>query len=528
MASSLLRRVGALLLIPFAVCAGATTPPPAPQPGDDWVEWRSGALGIAFSLPPEIDEGVFVCGMALAGVRHAVADPYLPDDPPRDIFLRQGDLGLGSPGAERRYTEVAVRFHANASGITESDLVGMNERVTRRIEVTTPQDDHAVCLWTLSRWGGSYARVFVHLGDRLLTFRVSGGSHIDEDFVTRIARGVRFFEPDPPPALDPDGWFSIETGRISASLPRTCLWVRPILDVDTNPEHLGFCEIPSLHHTKAGASRPEKARIVHVSLDRGDARRVAEEWRDCYAPQLSPGVKVDPIATSELVAFDMPDGAEAYRLEVRWTPAAYWREWAMSRLGQGRPPTIVTYLMYFIQAGDEIVVVDAGARVSKRRQTRKLLDQVVRTISVYPAEPPQRDARRERTNDTASPIARSSSSLTMNASYAPHERATSISRFASANRFWICASSSRLRECSRSSSAPSLGGMMKIANASGILALTCRAPSTSISRITNRPRASCSTTQSRGVPYFLPNTSAHSKNSSASIILWNCSSVTKR
>ena len=66
-----------------------------------------------------------------------------------------------------------------------------------------------------------------------------------------------------------------------------------------------------------------------------------------------------------------------------------------------------------------------------------------------------------------------------------------------------------------------------MAKRSGIDFLTWIAPTTSISRMTSLPLASCSWTQALGVPYLLPKTSAVSRKAFSFSSCSNCSLVMK-
>jgi len=74
---------------------------------------------------------------------------------------------------------------------------------------------------------------------------------------------------------------------------------------------------------------------------------------------------------------------------------------------------------------------------------------------------------------------------------------------------------------------PAEGGRTKTSTAPGIAALTFRAPTTSMSRITERPAASVFSTQPLDVPYLYPWTRAHSRKNPSRTSSSNSSSVTK-
>ena len=91
----------------------------------------------------------------------------------------------------------------------------------------------------------------------------------------------------------------------------------------------------------------------------------------------------------------------------------------------------------------------------------------------------------------------------------------------------MTASLSLLRPRSRCSSTVNDGGSTKIETKARPHSRTCCAPCTSITSTTSRPAESSRSVSGPQVPYRLPKTSAHSRNSPAAIIASKRSRATK-
>src|SRR5687767_14581803 len=126
--------------------------------------------------------------------------------------------------------------------------------------------------------------------------------------------------------------------------------------------------------------------------------------------------------------------------------------------------------------------------------------------------------------DFSSSTLSSRCSLTIAYSYSRYR--VSSSRAASRRRR-NCASSLGPRPRSRRSRARYDGGRMKMLTASSNWARTCAAPWTSTSRSRSTPCFRARSYSDRAVPYHSPWTSAHSRNSPASLIFWNAGRSTK-
>lgn len=310
--------------------------------------------------------------------KHPVAEPYKPDDRPREILLRSGRLPDAATDGGTGYTSVRVEFHGAAESLDFESLLSSRVRIERRLDLTTRWGDEASIIWVSGQSAG-IASVLVRRDSRLLVIHLRGSADYRKPLLVRLANSVEFSDPDTGPGPNTDGWTTINSGRLRARAPAGWTHVRPAIDREQPGEYI------ALHNPDSGAYAAY-GNGVRMHVFQGSTDEVVAS-RHLWHAQRTATPSTTHRVTQSIDPFDMPGGQTAFRIEERWVPRDLLRKRLLALVGRGARPKVWISITYVIEFGDENVLIDSGRITTRRDAAREALDRVARSVQL-PDPPP--------------------------------------------------------------------------------------------------------------------------------------------